>query len=871
MDENDFFNLFIYAGDIIFNIIELSLVHVMYSMEDKLDEIMVLDGNLSLDVRLALLSQIENQDVLLYLANSSSHDLIREYSIKFITDSDVLKEFILKNDLSWLKHTAISNPYLSDLAFLKELMASDNVYTRCAAIENPNINDQSLLIDLAHDDDVLIRKSAVKGISDEEILKDIYLNDENDSVKQEALKNINDNEFIYEVLKGFQGFPSEKMALVDKIDDEEILVDIVLNDWTEGYRHVQIKSAPVRYFPNPYYLKMQAIQKIREESSFIRIAKELDLKGKRSFNDSDLCEFASYAVNHIGNNQETLIDIAYNAKFFNSRRQALKRISDENILLDIAVNDDLKVSEMAVLCIDDEEMLRRVIFECPYTTSDALKRIQSNDVLLKIVKSDCKYFYRSKACAKLSNEDDLKEIFLNDSDLDVRAAAVANRHLADEAFLMDVACNSENPVLRRNAVSNYSFQNDDVLKTIALSDEDIGVCREAAGKIKSKEILEEIVFEFDDEFICRSIVENPNFTNQVLLEKIALSDLDEYARAACVKKIKSKEVLEHIALNDKCYSVRSNAVKNPNFTDENLLVRLAMNDESHHVRWEATDKISDNAVLAEIFYNDDNINVKSVACSRISDEDLLIDIINNESTEYLRCVACMNPNMNDEELLKRIIHNEGGYLPHDACSQIRDEEYLADTLMNSGDENLRFESCINPNLKDKDALAYAKDHDSMSFIRNTASRRLKILNNVKIKVMFVSDADTMRSVMAKEIFKRIQGDKVEVFSSGIMAKNGTRPSQTCIDVCKSHGIDIANHRATYFKDSDIADMDVVLTFDELQKSKIRVYYPQLEIKTFDQFLRVHIVVPNPPGDDFRAYDDYFNQLCDVLKRFNLER
>ena len=145
------------------------------------------------------------------------------------------------------------------------------------------------------------------------------------------------------------------------------------------------------------------------------------------------------------------------------------------------------------------------------------------------------------------------------------------------------------------------------------------------------------------------------------------------------------------------------------------------------------------------------------------------------------------------------------------------------------------------------------------------------MNNVMIKVMFVSGDDTLRSVMAKEIFKRLNGDKSEVFSSGIMAKNGTGPSQTCIDVCKSHGIDVSNHGATHFRDSNIEDMDVVLTFDELHNDKIRVYYPQLEIKTLDQFIREHFDIPNPKVEDFDEYDDCFNRLCHILKHIDLER
>ena len=45
-----------------------------------------------------------------------------------------------------------------------------------------------------------------------------------------------------------------------------------------------------------------------------------------------------------------------------------------------------------------------------------------------------------------------------------------------------------------------------------------------------------------------------------------------------------------------------------------------------------------------------------------------------------------------------------------------------------------------------------------------------------MKIMFVCTANTCRSVMAEAIFKHIANENFEVFSSGIIAENGKKPS-----------------------------------------------------------------------------------------------
>ena len=136
-----------------------------------------------------------------------------------------------------------------------------------------------------------------------------------------------------------------------------------------------------------------------------------------------------------------------------------------------------------------------------------------------------------------------------------------------------------------------------------------------------------------------------------------------------------------------------------------------------------------------------------------------------------------------------------------------------------------------------------------------------------MKIMFVCTANTSRSAMAEYIFKRLTKGHVEVYSSGIMATPGKLSSAKTINVCKSHGLDIRAHRATYFKDSNIEDMDLVLTFEQFHKEKVKIYYPDLRVFTIREFIGEYpLDIGDPVGGDFRVYDACFIEICRVLKK-----
>ena len=133
--------------------------------------------------------------------------------------------------------------------------------------------------------------------------------------------------------------------------------------------------------------------------------------------------------------------------------------------------------------------------------------------------------------------------------------------------------------------------------------------------------------------------------------------------------------------------------------------------------------------------------------------------------------------------------------------------------------------------------------------------------------MFVCYANTSRSAMAEAIFKQMVSDDVEVCSSGIMAKNGKKPSITTVEVCMSHGIDVTNHRATHFRDSNIEDIDLVLTFEEFHREKVKIYYPHLNVSTIREFIHEYpLDISDPVGGSYEVYDACFKEIFRALRK-----
>lgn len=254
--------------------------------------------------------------------------------------------------------------------------------------------------------------------------------------------------------------------------------------------------------------------------------------------------------------------------------------------------------------------------------------------------------------------------------------------------------------------------------------------------------------------------------------------------------------------------------------DEDILIRIILNNLAYdqngfYLKWKAIEKIKHEESFYKIAKNIDTTDVFS-DMEKFADLKTISKRLNSKITNAML------------EDIKSICDY--------AVEHIHDTEYLKD---------------ISRNAKSFDARKKAHD----------------MLMADKMRVMFVCTGNTCRSAMAEAIFKEIMDDDVYVCSSGTSAESGRGPSPNTVEVCNNHGIDITKHKATYFKDSDIEDMDVVLTATESHKEKIKIYYKDLNIYTIKEFCEEYpLDINDPYGGSLEVYDACFEEIDRVLNK-----
>ena len=105
-----------------------------------------------------------------------------------------------------------------------------------------------------------------------------------------------------------------------------------------------------------------------------------------------------------------------------------------------------------------------------------------------------------------------------------------------------------------------------------------------------------------------------------------------------------------------------------------------------------------------------------------------------------------------------------------------------------------------------------------------------------MNIIFVCTGNICRSAMADWMLKdKIQKNNlknIEVFSSGIYASEGDKPTYEAVEVMREIGIDLKKHHATNTRNSNITNMELILGMRNSHKEELIYLYPQLREKIF---------------------------------------
>lgn len=331
------------------------------------------------------------------------------------------------------------------------------------------------------------------------------------------------------------------------------------------------------------------------------------------------------------------------------------------------------------------------------SSSTGFELIESYDQekIIDMAKSDPDWHVRLAAVEYIDDESILKEIVNNE--LTSAVAVKAMEQIKDEKFLEDICLNSPDSHLRLACINR-------------ISDESL------LSKENLSSLLEKMLINDSDEYVLRSVCENPNLDNQEVLIEVATSSDSDLLKRQLIRKITDENILTDFALDNKNPFIRREAIQNPNLKNLQVICEVIKSDFDEFNRVMAIYKIPDKESLLEIIYdkslnqrlceiaNNTNFSLNEyflhvlenekdkykllVAVNFIKNEDILEDIVTNESDDGLRGDAIRNANFNNQDILEKLMVTESSSkILFEVVCKIENQEILADYIR----DNLQYD------------------------------------------------------------------------------------------------------------------------------------------------------------------------------------
>lgn len=406
---------------------------------------------------------------------------------------------------------------------------------------------------------------------------------------------------------------------------------------------------------------------------------------------------------------------------------------------------------------------------------EIIKRSANQEMIIDLARNDEKWNIRRTAVEYIEDEDILKEI-LNEEYV-TAVCITAMQKIEDSDFLADICLNHPDAHLRLACVNR--------------------ICDESLLEgDKLDMLLERVALNDPDEFVSKSVVENPNFTNQGSLINILRKRDDEIIVREALKKITSEDILSDYALNSSNEFIRREAILNPNMTDFKILSEIIKKDDDQFNSNWACEKIdecnyllsmifdesfnsrlsviSNNSNLPfgdyfiDIYENDDEYYHRLVAVYFIDDDRYLNDIVLGESDVKIRCMAVKNRHFKNKSILETLLLNEEDRDIHfEAISKTDDDNLLVSYVKGHLDDN---RATLNAILKisDIDFLDELCENENPK-IRLQAVKRICKLNSIKKEYEYILKRIVLNneSVIALKAIEGIEGyDKLVLIADG---------------------------------------------------------------------------------------------------------
>lgn len=306
----------------------------------------------------------------------------------------------------------------------------------------------------------------------------------------------------------------------------------------------------------------------------------------------------------------------------NVRKQAVQELTDENILTEIAYNDESgSVRHEAVKKITNQKVLIDILKtdRDKWVCFGAVEKITDITVLSDVAENHFDDDVRLKAAIKSNNEKVLMELLLKYEDVTYTMKEEyldALKLITDEDKITKIANQARNKRLRIESINRIT--NQDTLMDIAVYDKDSKIREKATQKIEDKELLSEKIKEKE-----RIEKEREKYYNVDL----AKNNEYHYNRENAIKKINDEEQLEDIALNGNYHDARYWAASK--IIDEKRLINIVKNSDDEWVRKKVVTGITDQEVLKDVLENDEDKDVRWEALKKVNQEEVSAETIMN--------------------------------------------------------------------------------------------------------------------------------------------------------------------------------------------------------------------------------------------------
>lgn len=426
---------------------------------------------------LTKLSQDELMSVVLF--NEETHS-IKELAISYLNAEESRKAFWGVSD-KWLKFQILKKDLPQD--FYAEVV--------CSSLENEiieeviaRLNDQKLLMQCAFKAKNCYKAMLVSKIFNQVYLAKIALREQYSWARVEAIKKSRYQSVLKRAVSNDSDYLVRETAAT-QIWDQAVLENVALSD------------------PEPRVRKAAAL-KVKNRLVLNRIC----LNPLES-------DFVKSAI--IGNiySQEVLESIARDSKLcIDLRLSAITRLESQQVLKEIALNES-------------ESLVGR----------EAIKGISDQEVLINIAKSDKSEEVRGIAVKKLENNQDVIEELALEGQTEYEGyerRAYCISKTTSQNILEKVALNDKYAVLRMAALKKLTSEI--VIATIAISDEESFIRRKALYKLSDQGLIQSVAYILENSDECVILLKKTQ--SRQLVEEICDSTFNWFVREVC------KELLE---------------------------------------------------------------------------------------------------------------------------------------------------------------------------------------------------------------------------------------------------------------------------------------------------------------------------------------